>query len=515
VAESGAPTFLRVAQVAHAAAPWAKRTILGIGAVVIAANLVGGVVVTFLLAVLNAGAPRNDRMIVLTFASAYVAAALIAGTMIGALLHRRTLRWVLLGRRPSEDEANRALRTPLDLALITGGFWLLGAVSIGALVSGLGAGSDNALGVAGGQILGGLTTAAVTYILVFRAMRPITELALATHPVSEGRHGYLLSVRSRLLLNWLFCTGIPLFGIILILASPRGRSHIRGAGIALALVALGVGVLANALAARAIGTPLREMAEVVRRVGSGDLEIAVVVDDAGEIGRLQDGVNQMVAGLRERDRLHDLFGRHVGPAVAQEALRHGVTLSGEQRHVVALFVDITGSTALTKRIEPAEFVAKLNRFFSIVVDAVEDAGGLVNKFEGDAALCVFGAPVEIDDAGGAALRTARRICAEVGSNTDFDIGIGVASGNVVAGQIGTESRLEYTVIGDAVNEAARLTDLAKDEPSRVLASEATVLGADEEEREHWQFLREVTVRGRGGTPTRLWVPRPSSRDLLP
>jgi adenylate cyclase len=510
VVESGAaPSLLRVAQVAHSAAPWAKRTILGVGAVVIAANLVGGVVVTFLLAALNTSAPHNDRMIVLSFAVIYVAAALVAGSVIGALLHRRTLRWLLLGKRPTEDEANRALRTPLDLALITGGFWVLGAASIGSLVAGLGAGGANAVAVAGGQLLGGLTTAAVTYILVNRAIGPVTEVVLAVHPRSDGRRGYLLSVRSRLLLNWLFCTGIPLLGIILILSSPRGQHHVRGAGIALAVVAMCVGVLANALAAKSIGAPLRQLAQVVHRVGDGELEIAVVVDDAGEIGQLQDGVNQMVAGLRERDRLHDLFGRHVGPAVAQEALRHGVTLSGEQRHAVALFVDITGSTALTKKLDPTEFVRRLNRFFSIVVREVEEVGGLVNKFEGDAALCVFNAPVEIADAEGAALRAARRICAAVGESTEFDIGIGIASGSVVAGQIGSQSRLEYTVIGDAVNEAARLTDLAKDEPARVLASERTVLAADTDERSQWQFLREVTVRGRGGEPTRLWVPRPS------
>ncbi|HLY33379.1 MAG TPA: adenylate/guanylate cyclase domain-containing protein [Jatrophihabitantaceae bacterium] len=510
MSERAEPSIVRVARVAHDATPWAKRTVLGVGAVVIAANLVGGVVVTFLLASLNASAPRSERMIVLTFAIVYVIAALLAGSLLGAVLHRRTLRWLLLGKRPTEDEAHRALRTPLDLALITGGFWVLGGISIGSLVAGLGAGADNAFGVGSGLVLGGLTTSAVTYVLVARFSRPVTELALATHPRGDR---FMLSVRSRLLLNWLFTTGIPLLGIILILASPEGRRHVRGAGIALAVVALAVGVLSNTLAARAIGTPLRELVAIVRRVGEGDLDLDVIVDDAGEIGMLQDGVNDMVAGLRERDRVHDLFGRHVGPAVAREALEFGVTLSGEQRDVVALFVDITGSTALTKKIEPSEFVKRLNRFFSVVVSAVEDAGGLVNKFEGDAALCVFGAPVAIDDAATAALRTGRRIHAEVRGATEFDVGIGIASGRVIAGQIGSESRLEYTVIGDAVNEASRLTDIAKDEPSSVLAAEPVVLAATEQERAQWHFLREVTLRGRGGEPTRIWARRPLHEPL--
>jgi class 3 adenylate cyclase len=498
--ESPAGALTAKINVVSSAAPWAKRTVVGIGAVVIAANLVGGVVVTFLLASLNASAPRSDRMIVLYFALVYVVAALVAGTMIGALLHRRTLRWVLLGQRPTEAEANRALRTPLDLALLTGGFWILGALSIGLLVAGLGAGAENAFGVASGQILGGLTTAAVTYILVSRFSRPVTELALAAHPRGER---FMLSVRSRLLLNWMFTTGIPVLGIILILASPHGQTNVRAAGIALAVVALGVGVLASTLSAKSIGAPLRELAEDVRRIGAGDLDIAVPVDDAGEIGLLQEGVNDMVAGLRERDRLHDLFGRHVGTSVAQEALRHGVTLSGETRHAVALFVDITGSTVLSRKMEPQALVEMLNRFFSVVVDVVEDEGGLVNKFEGDAALCIFGAPVEIDDPASAALRTARRIRDQVCSAGEFDIGIGVAAGQVVAGQIGAATRLEYTVIGDAVNEAARLTDLAKACPSRVLASAEAVQGASEDERKHWAKADTVIVRGRD-TPTETY-----------
>jgi adenylate cyclase len=347
--------------------------------------------------------------------------------------------------------------------------------------------------VASGQILGGLTTSAVTYVLVARTSRPVTELALASHP-SGAR--FMLSVRTRLLLNWAFTTAIPLLGIVLILASPEGRSHVRGAGIALAVVAMAVGFLSNALAAKAIGQPLRELADAVHRVGEGDLDIAVVVDDPGEIGMLQDGVNEMVDGLRERDRLHDLFGRHVGTAVAQEALRHGVTLSGECRDAVALFVDITGSTGLSRRVDPQRMVEMLNRFFSVVVAAVEDNGGLVNKFEGDAALCVFGVPVGMDGPETAALHAARRIRDEVLGAGEFDIGIGVASGQVVAGQIGSASRLEYTVIGDAVNVAARLTDLAKSCPSRLLATGETVKAAGDDERAQWREADTVRLRGR-------------------
>jgi adenylate cyclase len=204
----------------------------------------------------------------------------------------------------------------------------------------------------------------------------------------------------------------------------------------------------------------------------------------------------MVAGLRDRERIQDLFGRHVGSAVAEEAISRGVTLQGEERQVVALFVDIEESTRLTRRMEPVEFVNLLNRFFEIVVDEVERSGGLLNKFEGDAALCVFGAPIEIDDPCTAALCTARQIRDRVCAMGELDIGIGVAAGPAIAGQIGTPSRLEYTVIGDAVNEAARLTERAKRVEGRILSSETTVAGASDEERQHWVKGRELRLRGR-------------------
>jgi adenylate cyclase len=214
----------------------------------------------------------------------------------------------------------------------------------------------------------------------------------------------------------------------------------------------------------------------------------------------------MAAGLAERERLRDLFGRHVGTTVADRALATGVSLGGEERTVAALFVDIAGSTSLVRRTGPAEMVGLLNRFFQVVVDAIESDGGLVNKFEGDAALCVFGAPTDHADPAGAALRAARRICDAVREAGEVDVGVGVACGRVWAGQVGAASRLEYTVIGDPVNEAARLTELAKEHPGRVVASEATVLAAAQGERAHWIRDDEVELRGRGEA-TVTWVRR--------
>jgi adenylate cyclase len=142
------------------------------------------------------------------------------------------------------------------------------------------------------------------------------------------------------------------------------------------------------------------------------------------------------------------------------------------------------------------------------VEEVQRNDGLLNKFEGDAALCVFGAPAHLDDPATAALRTARAIRDRVAEMGELEIGVGVAAGPVIAGQIGAASRLEYTVIGDAVNEAARLTDLAKRIEGRILASEAAVEAATDEERANWLRGRVLRLRGRE-------APTKSYRSVVP
>src|SRR5207302_4451035 len=135
--------------------------------------------------------------------------------------------------------------------------------------------------------------------------------------------------------------------------------------------------------------------------------------------------------------------------------------------VGVLFVDVVGSTALTSQLPPTEVVALLNTFFRVVVDVVEAQSGLVNKFEGDAALCVFGAPVPVPCPAGSALGAARELRRRLGAEiTAVEVGIGVSAGQVVAGNIGAEERFEFTVIGEPVIEAARLCELAKRHPQR-------------------------------------------------
>jgi adenylate cyclase len=244
----------------------------------------------------------------------------------------------------------------------------------------------------------------------------------------------------------------------------------------------------------------------LNHVEQGDLDCNVVVFDGTELGELQRGFNSMVEGLKERERVRDLFGRHVGREVAAAAEQQRPKLGGEERQVAVIFVDIIGSTQLVTARPATEVVDLLNRFFAVIVEEVDRHHGLVNKFEGDAALAVFGAPNHLDRPEDEALAASRAIARRIRDEVpECEAGIGVASGVAVAGNVGAKERFEYTVIGEPVNEAARLCELAKSTPTHLLASSETVQSSSEKECSHWTFGDTVTLRGHD-EPTRLAFP---------
>lgn len=251
-----------------------------------------------------------------------------------------------------------------------------------------------------------------------------------------------------------------------------------------------------------IGGPIEKVRRGLQSVEGGNLDVVVPVDDAGELGVLEAGFNRMVKAVTERQRLQELFGKHVGEEVARRALGRGIDLDGEVVEVSVLFVDIVGSTVLAAQQPPTEVVRLLNRFFSTVVSTVSTHGGWVNKFEGDAALCVFGAPEPQIDHAARSLRAARMLRAAL---FEVDAGLGISAGQVIAGNVGTEARLEYTVVGHPVNEAARLVEQAKRREGRVLASAAVVERAGDEGDE-WRPAGEVVLRGIT-TPVEVFEPR--------
>jgi adenylate cyclase len=307
---------------------------------------------------------------------------------------------------------------------------------------------------------------------------------------------------------WLLSSGVPVLGILLLAVFSLSMRNLSTTqfGVAvmiIAVVALLFGLVLMWLLSWLIATPVRVVRAALKNVERGDFDCELVVFDGTELGELQRGFNKMVEGLRERERVRDLFGRHVGRDVALAAEKQQIALGGEERHAAVVFVDIIGSTQLVTSRPAVEVVELLNRFFAVIVEEVDRHHGLVNKFEGDAVLAVFGAPVTLEHAEDEALAAARAIAQRLAAEVpECQAGIGVTAGQVVAGNVGARERFEYTVIGEPVNEAARLCELAKSVPHRLAASSDTVNAATDSERSHWTLGDTVTLRGHD-EPTRL------------
>jgi adenylate cyclase len=433
----------------------------------------------------------------------YMPLTLVLGGKWARRISEPIRRWLETGCQPDGAVRELILRYPLEVIRISATFWVGAAVLFGAINTTVS--PVTGVVVVTTILMGGATTCALLYLLTERRIREITALALAGQVPAEPR---ALGIRGRLVIAWALGTGIPIvgvvgFSVVGLVSDSFSKEAVARPGVFLGALALAVGLLATFLAARSVADPITEVRGALARVEQGDFDVEVPVDDGSEIGFLEAGFNRMAAGLRDRERLQDLFGRHVGKEVAEAALQAGVELGGEVREVGVLFVDLVGSTSLAVRHPPEEVVALFNRFFKEVVHAAEANGGHVNKFEGDAALCVFGAPTPREDPAGDSLAAARTLRERLDERlSELDAGIGVSAGPAVAGNIGAEERFEYTVIGDPVNEAARLCELAKQRPERLLASEAAIDRARPEEASRWTLGEAIVLRGRH-EPTRL------------
>lgn len=491
---------------------WVLLVVVGV------ANAVGSLVVLLFATFVVPDPPLDDRDYVrlvnaVAFFSYPVVAAPVA-LLAGLWLWRPVVTFVRDGGEPDRHQRRAVLLGPLRLTLLIGAMWTVGALGWAALDLVLFTGR---LAVKTGLtcLLGAATTCTIVYLLSERLLRPAAALVLGAERPKRLR---LPGVTTRVMLAWTLGTAIPVFGLICVAIAALAAPDINVSQLAITILGVGgaaliAGVYVLYMATKAIADPIRAVRTGMAQVERGDLGAEVAVYDASEVGQLQAGFNHMVAGLRENERLRDLFGRHVGEEVADLALERGdITLGGETREVAVLFVDLTGSTRLADTRGPDEVVGLLNRFFGVVVSVVAVHGGWINKFEGDAALAIFGAPTQLEDSAGGALGAARELAVRLRAEVPMlDAGIGVSAGPVVAGYIGAEERFEYTVIGDPVNEAARLSDLAKGEDGRVLAS-ATVLDlAHLAESDEWDVGRSVILRGRS-RPTRLGTPR---RPALP
>jgi adenylate cyclase len=255
-------------------------------------------------------------------------------------------------------------------------------------------------------------------------------------------------------------------GIVQAVADARTRA----VGITLAMLAVGVGGAAGLAAT--LARPIVRLTQGTRAVAAGDFSVALPVTSRDELGALTGAFNDMTRSLREKEMITRAFSRYVAREVVDEILKdpEQIALTGERRDVTVLFCDIREFTRTAATLSPEEVVELLNDFYGLMIETTFKHDGTLDKFLGDGVMAVFGAPLYRPDHPLMAAQTAlamqagvrelsaRRIAA---GKTPLAIGIGLNAGEVVAGTVGTDARMEYTVIGDSVNLAARLESRAR------------------------------------------------------
>ncbi len=362
-------------------------------------------------------------------------------------------------------------------------------------------------------ILSVVGTVVLSYGLIVRyftmevVVRPVLEEVAKGLPDDFEIDAPSLPLRWRLLavapaIN--IITGVVVAGL-----SSRGHPTLDDLGVSWAIavvVSFTISLELVILVARSLMSSLGDLQRATERVRAGDLGARVPVVATDETGRLAQSFNLMVEGLDERDRLRAAFGAYVDPGLAERVLREGANLAGEQIKVSVMFLDVRDFTAFAEQSDPTEVVALLNDLWAVVVPALLRHGGHANKFIGDGLLAVFGAPEHLPDHAERAVAAALEIAELV--RTDFGerikIGIGVNSGPVVAGTVGGGGRVEFTVIGDAVNTAARVEAATRETGDDILITDAThELLPDG--RFELQRRSSVPMKGKQ-EKVRLWAP---------
>lgn len=252
--------------------------------------------------------------------------------------------------------------------------------------------------------------------------------------------------------------------------------------------------------------PLDDTLAAMKSIEAGELDTRLPMLSVDELGDLSAGFNHMAAGIEERDFIKDTFGKYVTHQVMEEILNGKLELGGEKREATVLLSDIRGFTALSKKMPPERLVRYLNQYLDVMVDVVFECGGTLDKFIGDAILASFGVPVHADDhaerAAKCALEMIRRL---EGLNEQYrsdgepeiNIGVAIATGKVVAGNIGSKKRMEYTVIGETVNTSSRIEALNKKFGTKILVNEEARKKLDQSGFS-FRPMPKVSVPGKAG-----------------
>lgn len=398
-----------------------------------------------------------------------------------------------------EGDASRriALMLPAILALISFAGWIAASLIWGVfwpLYNG-----EFSLGRAARQIFGiafiaGPIVTAIVFFSIERFWRgelprlfPRGDLSASGAP--------RLRVRTRMVSVFLLMSVVPTT-VLSVAAVTRAyallgadaanaEAIVRNLILVVILLAAGAAIVSVGLAkfvAGSVAEPLREVQAAMAEVGRGSLDVRCAVVSNDEIGAVAEGFNRMVGGLREREAIRETFGKYVSPEIRDEILAGRASLDGGLREVTILFADLRDFTPWVESRPAAEVVADLNAYFTEMDAAIRSQGGLVLQYIGDEIEAVFGAPVanprHADAAVRAALEMRKRLDAwnaarHVAGKIALRHGIGIHTGTVIAGNIGSSERLSYALVGDAVNLTSRIQSLNKDFGTHILVSSVT------------------------------------------
>ena len=465
-------------------------------AVLVPANLIGALVsFTYFTFVDHLTPPRTDGL------AGAIRFFIVGFVLLVAIASVWTNRWTRIlnpvdGRWPTSMEARRrALLLPYAIAGIIFCAWALAGLLFGVirpLMLGIFTVERAARFIFGNTFVAGTATTALTFFLAEHLWRKELPKFFPEGDLSAVPGAFRLRVRTRLLVIFLLVGVLPLsvLGVMsyrraesLPGMDPAGAAQVMGSLlVAIVFIAIVGSLAAVGLAlfvAASVATPLREVQGAMREVELGNLDARCPVVTNDEIGAAAEGFNRMVGGLKEREFLKETFGKYVSREVRDEILAGRVSLEGQAREVTILFADLRDFTPWVEASSPREVVRDFNEYFSEMDRAIREHRGLVLQFIGDEIEAAFGAPVaypaHAEMAVRAALDMRRRLAAwnaerERAGKAPLRHGIGIHTGSVLAGNIGSSERQSYALVGDPVNLASRIQSLNKEFGSDILVS---------------------------------------------
>jgi adenylate cyclase len=411
------------------------------------------------------------------FAEACVLASTGIMLLGGARRCRPIIAWID-GEGDAYEAWRAAVEVPRELTLKVGWqpFVLIGLpVSIFAtIVAGLAA--YNALIIFAGAAVAVAYSAILHFFSYEQFLQPVIEDIVDELP--EQFTGAPVGVP----LRWKLLGALPVInvitGVVVSGLSTNGDAQLQDLGldvVVAVLVAFTISLELTVLVTRSVLQPVDRLLAATEAVKKGDLDARVPITSGDELGQLAGSFNEMMQGLSEREALREAFGAYVDPDLAERVLEEGELIEGQEREVTVMILDTWGFTELAHRSSARETVSFLNDLFGIVVPRVVEHGGHANKFLGDGLLAVFGAPERLSDHADRAAAAARDLATALTDRfgDELRFGIGVNSGPVVVGSVGGGGRLEFTVIGDPVNIAARVERLTRETGDTVLLTEPT------------------------------------------